>query len=120
MLQSYLAYNQGFTGGVFVAAGDLNGDGKADVITGPGSGGPHIQAFSGADASVIADFLAIDPKTPLSQIPFERQLCRPHRVAAIDANGDEVPGRHRLRPRTGLRADRPGPQRHGRRSAQHL
>jgi hypothetical protein len=89
MLQSYLAYNQGFTGGVFVAAGDLNGDGKADVITGPGSGGgPEVRAFSGADASMIADFLAIDPKTPLSQVPSTFKYAGGARVAAFDANGD--------------------------------
>lgn len=41
------AYASDFTGGVYVAAADLNGDGKAEIITGAGpGGGPHVRAFS--------------------------------------------------------------------------
>ncbi len=59
LLQSFMAYAPGFTGGVYVAAGDVNGDGKADVITGPGKGGgPHVEVFSGADGSLLRSFMA--------------------------------------------------------------
>ena len=34
-IASFLAYDPGFTGGLFVAAGDVNGDGRADIITAP-------------------------------------------------------------------------------------
>ena len=46
LMNSFLAYDLNFTGGVFVAAGDVNGDGFAEVVTGPGAGGgPHVKVF---------------------------------------------------------------------------
>ena len=42
----YLAYDRNFNKGVNIAAGDLNDDGLAEVIAGPGfGGGPHIRIF---------------------------------------------------------------------------
>jgi uncharacterized delta-60 repeat protein len=77
-LQSYFAYDPAFTGGVRVAAGDLNGDGKADIITaaGPG-GGPQIQVFDGVTGQSIQSFFAYDPA-------FTGGVY----VAAGDVNGD--------------------------------
>jgi hypothetical protein len=58
----FFAYSSAFTGGVTVAAGDVNGDGKADVITGAGAGGgPHVRAFSGVTGSELLSFYAYDP-----------------------------------------------------------
>lgn len=60
-LQSLFAFDREFTGGVRVAAGDLNGDGRAEVITAAGSGdGPHVRAFDAATAAVMRDFFAYD------------------------------------------------------------
>jgi protocatechuate 3,4-dioxygenase beta subunit len=57
-------YNSGFTGGVRVGAGDVDGDGRDEVITGAGpGGGPHVQAFDvvGSSLSLRASFFAYDP-----------------------------------------------------------
>ncbi|HUR76329.1 MAG TPA: VCBS repeat-containing protein [Acidimicrobiales bacterium] len=50
----FFAYANSFTGGVYIAAADLNADGKAEVITGAGpGGGPHVRAFN-ANGSKMA------------------------------------------------------------------
>ena len=50
-----------FTGGVFVAAGDVNGDGRADLAISPDEGGgPRVRVFSGNGFGQIADFLGIE------------------------------------------------------------
>lgn len=62
ILDGYYAYTSSFTGGVFVAAGDVNGDGRADIITGAGAGGgPHVRAFSGLNRTQLHSFMAFDP-----------------------------------------------------------
>ncbi len=54
-------FEASFTGGVFVAAGDVTGDGRADlVITPDQGGGPRVRVFSGAGFGRIADFLGIE------------------------------------------------------------
>ena len=44
---SFRPYGE-FTGGAWVAAGDINQDGHADVLTGAGAGGgPHVKLYDG-------------------------------------------------------------------------
>jgi len=61
---SFFPYDPGFTGGVHVAAGDLDGDGRAELIIGPGAGGgPHVRVFraAGGVPTEVAGFFAYDP-----------------------------------------------------------
>jgi len=61
-VRSFFAYAANFTGGVNVAAGDVDGDGNADIVTGAGAGGgSHVKAFSGADLSELYSFFAFNP-----------------------------------------------------------
>ncbi len=63
VLSEFFAYHPQFAGGVFVAAGDVDGDGRADIITGAGAGGgPHVRVFSGWNLEVLTEFFAYAPQ----------------------------------------------------------
>ncbi len=62
----FFAYAPAFAGGVWVAAGDVDGDGKDEVITGAGpGGGPHIKVFKlaagGQSFNEVGSWMAYDP-----------------------------------------------------------
>ena len=78
VLQSFMAFDLAFTGGVRVAAGDINFDGLTDVITAAGvGGGPQVKAFDAFDHSLVENFFA-----------FNSALRGGIFVAAGDVNGD--------------------------------
>ena len=61
--QSFFAFDAGFTGGVTVAAADLDGDGRAEVVVAAGAGGgPHVKAFTVASGvpAVTQSYFAFD------------------------------------------------------------
>jgi len=58
VITHFFAYDPAFSGGVFVAGGDLRGDGVGRIVTGTGEGGgPIVMAFS-ADGAPVASTLA--------------------------------------------------------------
>ncbi len=62
-LQNFFAFPADFLGGVSIAAGDINGDGAADVIVGAGPGmEPVVSVFSGPDAMLYSRFNAYTPR----------------------------------------------------------
>jgi hypothetical protein len=62
LIRSYFAFAPTFTGGVFVAAGDVNNDGFADIVAGMGPGaGPHVAVFSGRTGRLFRSFLTDVP-----------------------------------------------------------
>ena len=51
-----------------MAAGDLNGDGRAEVLVTLGEGGvPEVRAFDGGSTRLLLDFLAGPPANPALQ-----------------------------------------------------
>src|SRR5436305_449358 len=59
LLQNFMAFNSSFRGGAFVASGDVDGDGLADIIVGEGAGGsPLVKVFRGTNLALINSFMA--------------------------------------------------------------
>jgi FG-GAP-like repeat len=75
---SFAPYGNTTPGGIFVAAGDLTGDGRADIVTGPGSGAPPVvKIYDGVTHELVQSFAAYDDS-------FRGGV----RLALADATGD--------------------------------
>ncbi len=78
ILKSFFADKSSLRGGVRVASGDVDGDGRDEIITGAGPLSlPRVQIFDGAGKSLTPGFLALDSK-------FKGGIF----VACGDINGD--------------------------------
>jgi hypothetical protein len=79
IISEFYAYDREWTGGLFVAAADITGNGKAEIVTGADAGGgPHVRIFRG-DGQLLREFF-----------PYDRQFRGGVRVAIGDVNGDGV------------------------------
>lgn len=63
VVRSFFAFADSGRLGVSVAAADLDGDGKAEILTGPGDGGgPIVRVFTGGTAELIREVPTFDPE----------------------------------------------------------
>ena len=90
----FFAYSPGFLGGVYVAAGDFNGDGVADIVTGAGAGGgPHVRVINSLgviSGSINPSNVTTDLNFNSTQFPFEPSFIGGVRVAAAYINNDNL------------------------------
>jgi hypothetical protein len=76
-VSTFVAFSS-LVGTVSVAAGDVNGDGRADIVVGSGAGTRgRIRVFSGVNGSLLAGFNAFGPNVKSGA-----------NVALADVNGD--------------------------------
>ncbi|MFA6215547.1 MAG: S8 family peptidase [Patescibacteria group bacterium] len=60
VFKAFYPYDPNFSGGINVAACDVNGDNKSEIITSPtGNGGPHIRIFN-LEGQLVSQFFAYD------------------------------------------------------------
>ena len=80
VMESFFAFDPAFTGGVFIAVRDFNGDGLLDIIAGAGAGGgPEVRIFSGNGLTVIRSFFA-----------YAEDFTGGVSVASVDFNSDGI------------------------------
>jgi len=62
VLADFYAFTPSYTGGVRVATSDLDGNGRADLIVGSGTGmGSQVRAFQGQTLAALRTVSVFDP-----------------------------------------------------------
>jgi len=80
IISQWFAYPVSFTGGVFVAVGDIGNDGNIEVVTGAGQGGaPVVAVWNPANGAPLAQFMA-----------YSESFTGGVRVGINDGNGDGI------------------------------
>jgi hypothetical protein len=80
VMEAFFAFDPSFTGGVFIAVQDTNGDGILDIIAGAGpSGGPEVRIFDGSNLNVLRSFYA-----------YAEDFTGGVSVASVDFNNDGI------------------------------
>ena len=78
LVASWFAYEKDFTGGVYVAIGDIDHDNSPEVITGAGSGGgPVVARWNASNGGLISQFFA-----------YANEFTGGVRVSTGDADGN--------------------------------
>lgn len=64
LVTAFVVYAETVRDGVAVAAGDLDGDGAAELAVAPAAGSPHVQVFDATTRRQRSSFFAADPGSP--------------------------------------------------------
>jgi hypothetical protein len=76
----FRAFSKGYRGGVYVAAGDVNGDGIDDVLVGAAAGSTSVRSY----------LMGVGPVAPKTFAGYDSKLARGVRLTALDVNGDGI------------------------------
>ncbi len=87
LLAQGFVYGLGFNVGANVAAGDVNGDGFADIITGASAGNPHTRVFD-AKTILVSKLIPTNAGTLDEFFPYGINFNVGSFVAVADYNGD--------------------------------
>ncbi len=88
-LGSFFPYAaSGYTGGVAVVFGDVNGDGSDDIITAATTGNPNVKVYNGASLEHANSFVNPESKLLASGFPYAINYNVGANVAVGDVNGD--------------------------------
>ena len=91
LIKSFFAYAIDFTGGVFVAAGDLLSDGTYEIVTGAGEGGgAHVKVWDYDTLTIENQFYAYNKFTLEDGNVIDQIFGGGVRVGIADTNNDGV------------------------------